>query len=106
MAVYSSIEDHIGTTTISFELSPTGRTTTWRWTRVKAWHGTYTDATKTKKYLYLNAVILHELGHVLGFKDESYQGIMNSALPVLDMRSSDHNLLHKIYESHTPGEGW
>ncbi len=106
VAVYSSIEDHIGTTTIYFELSPTGRTTTWQWTRVEAWHGNYIDATKTKKYLYLNAVILHELGHVLGFKDENYHGIMNSALPTFDITSSDRNLLHKIYESHTPGEGW
>ena len=61
-------------------------------------------------YLHVNVVILHELGHALGLPDfrspTTYRGIMRQDLSMPYMTTSDQDLLHKIYESHAPGQGW
>ena len=36
----------------------------------------------------------------------TYQGIMRQDLSMPYMTTSDQDLLHKIYESHAPGQGW
>ena len=104
--IFPTIEPHIGDETIRFERNPiserTGPDLLWRWTRVEARHKAFTDATQTRRYLYLNAVILHELGHVLGLNHATYASIMNSNIATVEMTDADKKLLEKIYESHTP----
>ena len=109
--VFSNIKGHIRDTSIKFEKFPSSSSALWEWTDMSSLHRVMIRlSVPARYYLYVNAVILHELGHALGLPDfrspTTYRGIMRQDLSVPYMTTRDKDLLEKIYESHTPGEGW
>ena len=106
----STIEDRIATTTMIYENPPYSSSgTQWQWTRHESLHRQL-DISSGLRWLYLDAVVLHEFGHTLGLPDvekpSHYVGIMRKGVPTTEMTNYDRSLLRQLYESHTPGEGW
>ena len=118
--VPNCLKSHFGVTRVKYEENPTTATTQWKWTRNSSLHTLFVPDPNTGlptnvRWLDLNAVALHEMGHTLGMPDYGedpmrperwYQGIMRTDLSVRRMTAWDRNLLNTIYKGHTRGAGW
>ena len=85
----STIEDRIATTTMIYENPPYSSSgTQWQWTRHESLHRQL-DISSGLRWLYLDAVVLHEFGHTLGLPDvekpSHYVGIMRKGVPTTEM---------------------
>ena len=104
-----NIEDHVGNHDLIIEWPPVSKSGLQViWTRIPGDHYKLHPDGNGVRWVYLDAVVLHEFGHALGMKHwpKTYVAVMQENTNSAVMTQTDRDGLHSIYESHTSMKGW
>ena len=114
--VGSTVEDHLGSATLTIEQPPYEGNgmprdiRRFKWTRNASNNLHSTGGPHMERWRFIDAVMVHEFGHILGLPDfsaaESHLGVMKNFDTYQTVTVADVELVKDIYENHAPNAGW
>ena len=114
--VGSTVENHLGSANLTIEEPPYEGTRTagdnrrFKWTRNSSMNLKPTGGPQMETWRFIDAVMVHEFGHILGLPDfssaESHLGVMKNFDTYQTVKVADVELVEGIYENHAPNAGW
>lgn len=115
-ALNATVEDHLGSAALTIEEPPyegtkmSGDIRRFKWTRDASVNLKPTGGPQMERWRFIDAVMVHEFGHILGLPDfsaaETHLGVMKKFDVYQSVTVADVELVREIYENHAPNAGW